>query len=116
MSRSRWLYTVRPSTSRWMCPLKRSTIPFVPMRAGRVGPRRAMLHAQAPARGLKPIGREAGATVGEPLGDAERERLDGLRQEGDGAALGFVVLDRQVDEAGGAVDGHIEIPLTALAV
>src|SRR4051794_6526185 len=43
------------------------------------------------------------------MGDLEG--LNRLLQEGHRAALGFVVLDRQVDEAGGAINGHVEVPL-----
>src|SRR5918994_6478388 len=50
------------------------------------------------------------------MGDLERKGLDGLFQEGDRAALGLIIPDGQVDEAGGAVNGDIEVPLTALAV
>ena len=50
------------------------------------------------------------------MGDLEGKGLDGLRQEGDGAGRGFVVLDREMDEAGGAVDGDIQVALAALAV
>src|SRR5215203_4627716 len=48
--------------------------------------------------------------------DLEREGLDGLLQEGHSTARGFIVLDREMDEAGGAVDGDIEVPLAALAI
>jgi hypothetical protein len=37
-------------------------------------------------------------------------------EEGHGAALGLVVLHGQVDEAGGAVDGDIQVALAALAI
>ena len=50
------------------------------------------------------------------MGDLKRKGLDGLFQKGDRAALGLIIPDGQVDEAGGAVDGDIEIPLAALAV
>jgi hypothetical protein len=87
-----------------------------PIGFGRVGPRRAMLHGERSARRLEPVGREAGAAVGEPMGDLEGEGPDRLLQKGHGTALGFVVLDGQVDEAGGAVDRHIQGPLAALAI
>src|SRR4051812_50025835 len=50
------------------------------------------------------------------MGDLEGEGLDRLLEKGHGAALGLIILDREVDEARGAVDGHIEVPLAALAV
>ena len=84
--------------------------------AGRVGPCLAMGHPKLPAGRLEAVSREAGAAVGQPMGDLEGKGLDGLLQEGDRAALGFIIPDGQVDEAGGAVDGHIEGPLAALAV
>src|ERR687898_2694309 len=79
--------------------------------AGRVGPRLAMGHPQLPAGRLETVSRAAGAAVGQPMGDLERKGLDGLLQEGDRAALGLIIPDGQVDEAGGAVDGDIEVPL-----
>src|SRR4051812_38360447 len=75
-----------------------------------------MLHAQALARGLEAVSREAGAAVGQHMGDLEGEGLDRLLEKGHGAALGLIILDREVDEAGGPVDGYIEIPLAALAI
>jgi len=48
--------------------------------------------------------------------DLEGEGPDRLLPECHRAALGFVVLDREVDEAGGAVDGDIEVALAALAI
>ena len=42
---------------------------------------------------------EAAAVVGQHVGELERERDDCLAQEGDGALLGLVVLDREVDGA-----------------
>ena len=48
---------------------------------------------------------EATAVVGQHVGEAEGEGCCGLTQEGDGAPLGFVVLDGEVDRAGPAVDG-----------
>jgi hypothetical protein len=76
------------------------------VRARRIGPRLAMLHPELLARPLEAVGREARAAVGQHMGDREGEGLDGLFEEGDGAALGFVVLDRQMDKPGGAVDRH----------
>ena len=79
--------------------------------AGRIGPRFAVLHPERPAGRLEPGGREAGAAVREHMGDLEGEGLDRFIQEGDGAGRGFIVLDREMDEAGGAVDGDIEVAL-----
>ena len=50
------------------------------------------------------------------MGDLEGEGPDRLLQEGHGAALGFIILHRQVDEAGGTIDGDIQVPLAALAI
>src|SRR3954464_11474120 len=50
------------------------------------------------------------------MGDPEGEGLDGLLQEGDGTARGFVVLDRQVDEAGGPINRDVEVALAALTI
>src|SRR3569832_2427286 len=75
-----------------------------------------MLHAQALARGLEAVSREAGAAVREHMGDLEGKGLDGFFQKGHGTALSLVVLDGEVDEARGAVDSHIQGPLAALTV
>ena len=75
-----------------------------------------MLHAQALARGPEPISREAGAAVREHMGDLEGKGPDRLLEEGHGTALSLVVLDGEVDEARGAVDSHIQVPLAALTV
>ena len=61
-------------------------------------------------------GGEAAAVVGQHVGEAERERRRGLAQEGDGALLGLIVLDREVDGARAPVDGNVEIALAPLAV
>jgi hypothetical protein len=50
------------------------------------------------------------------VGETERKGLGRLAQEGDGAALGLVILDGQVDGAGPAIDGDIEVALAALAI
>src|SRR5215218_8948332 len=50
------------------------------------------------------------------MGNLEGEGPDGLFQKGHGAALGFIILDGQMDEAGGAVDGHVQVPLAALTI
>src|SRR4051812_24042000 len=75
-----------------------------------------MLHAQALARGLEAVSREAGAAVREHMGDLEGKGLDGFFQKGHGTALSLVVLDGEVDEPRGAVDSHIQVPLAALTV
>jgi hypothetical protein len=41
---------------------------------------------------------------------------DRFLEEGHGAALGLIVLDRQMDEAGGSIDGDIKVALAALAI
>jgi hypothetical protein len=50
------------------------------------------------------------------MSDAEGEGGGGFAEEGDGAPLGLVVLDGEVDGAGPAVDGDEEVALAALAV
>src|SRR4029078_11512925 len=50
------------------------------------------------------------------MGDLEGEGVDRFVQEGHSTARGFVVLDGEMDEAGGAVDGNIQGPLAALAI
>ena len=83
---------------------------------GRIRPRFAVLHPKLLARGLKAVSREARAAVGKHMGDLEGEGPDRLLQEGHGAALGLIILHRQVDEAGGTIDGDIQVPLAALAI
>jgi hypothetical protein len=61
-------------------------------------------------------GREAGAVVGQHVGEAEGEGGGGFSQERDGALLGLVVLDGQVDGAGAPVDGDVQIALAPLAI
>ena len=75
-----------------------------------------MLYPERPAHRLEPVGCKTGAAVGQHMVDPEGEGLDGLFEEGDRTALGLVVLDRQVDKAGGPVDRDIQVPLAALAV
>ena len=75
----------------------------------RVGLGRAMLHAQGAAGGLEAVGGEATAAGGQHVNDAEGKGGPGLSEEGGGAGFGFLVLDRQVDHARGAVDGNAEI-------
>ena len=53
-----------------------------------------MRHAQSTAGRLKAVGREARAAIREHVGDLEREGAQGLFQEGRGATLGLVILDR----------------------
>src|SRR3954471_3590514 len=83
---------------------------------GRIRPRFAVLHPKLLARRLKAVSREARAAVGKHMGDLEGEGPDRLLQEGHGAALGLIILHRQVDEAGGTIDGDIQVPLAALAI
>src|SRR3954453_17268510 len=83
---------------------------------GRIRPRFAVLHPKLLARGLKAVSREARAAVGKHMGDLEGEGPDRLLQEGHGAALGLIILHRQVEEAGGTIDGDIQVPLAALAI
>ena len=82
----------------------------------RVGFGRAMLQLQLAAGLLEAIGREAGSSVRQDVGDLEGEGADRLLQEGDCAGGQLVVLDRQVNPARAAVDGDIEEALAALAV
>ena len=56
------------------------------------------------------------AAVCEHMGDLEGKGADCLVEEGDRAPFGFVVLDRQMDEPGRAVDSDREVSLTALAI
>ena len=56
------------------------------------------------------------AAVGQHARDPEREGGERLLQEGRGAGLGLVVLDRQVDRARAPVDGHEQVALAQLAV
>ena len=60
--------------------------------------------------------REAAAIVGQHVGQAEGKGRSRLAQEGDGALLGFVVLDGKMDGARAAVDGDIKEALAALAI
>ena len=60
-------------------------------------------------------GCEAAAIVGQHMGKAEGEGFRGLSQEGNGAALGLIVLDGEVDGAGLAIDGDLKVALAALA-
>jgi len=87
-----------------------------PVRARRVGPGLAVLHAELPASFLEALGREAGATVGQQVRDPEREGRERLLQEGLGGGLGLLVPDRRVHGAGAAVDGHEQEALAELAV
>ncbi len=86
------------------------------VRARRVGPGLAVLDAELAAAPLEPPGRETGATVGQQARDPEREGGERLLQEGLGAGLGLVVLDREVDGARATVDGDEQVALARLAV
>ena len=59
---------------------------------------------------------EAAAVVGRQMSEAERKCARGFAPERDGAAPGLVVLDREVDRARAAVDGHEQEALAPLAV
>ena len=45
-----------------------------------------------------------------------KEGLDGLLQEGHRRGGGLIILDREVDEAGGPINRDVEVALAALAV
>src|SRR5215204_4187012 len=100
-----------PSPSRWIRPLKRSTMPFVRGVEGRVlrWVTPSFWHAASKPSAVKQEPRSVSTWV-------TWKGPDRFLEESHGAALGLIVLDRQVDEAGGAVDGHIEVPLAALAI
>ena len=87
-----------------------------PVRAGRIGPRLAMDRPERLARPLEAISREAGATVGQHMGDLEGEGPDGLVQEGHRRGGRLVVLDREMDEARGTIDRHMEVALAGDAI
>ena len=59
---------------------------------------------------------EAAAVVGQDMRHTEGKSVSGFAQERDGACLGFVVLDGEVDRARAAVDGDVEIALAPLAI
>ena len=82
----------------------------------RVGLGRAVLHLQPAAGLLEAIGRKAGSSVREHMGDLEGEGAHRLFQEGDCAGGQLVVLDRQMHPTRAAVDGDIEEALAALAI
>src|SRR4051812_20471410 len=63
-----------------------------PVRARRVGPGLAVLHAELAAALLEALGREAGAAVGQQVRDPEREGGERLLQERPGAGLGLLSL------------------------
>src|SRR3954454_14479273 len=86
------------------------------VRARRVGLGLAVLDAEVAAALLEALGREAAAAIGQEAGDAEGKGRERLLQEGLGAGLGLLVLDRQVDPAGAPVDGDEQEALAALAV
>lgn len=60
---------------------------------GRIGARLAMLHTVPLAGSLKGIGREAGAAVGQNIGDLEQKGTERIRQVGSGGRRGLVVFD-----------------------
>jgi len=66
----------------------------------------AILRLQVGAR-LGKGWREAAAVVGQRVGEAEGKNCRCLAQEGDGTLLSLVVLDREMDRAGAAIDGGV---------
>ena len=84
------------------------------------GLRRAWLYmAILDAKALAGLGEgrgEAAAVVGQHMGEPKRKGSCGLAQEGDGAPLGFVVLDGEVDGTRATVDGDEQVSLAAFAV
>ena len=98
---------VIPSTAAPRRPLKRSTMPLVSCRwSHAVGLRCA-------GAGVAMLGAEGGEGRGEApavIGQHGRETeagSRGLAREGDGALLGLVVLDREVDGARAPVEGDV---------
>ncbi len=85
------------------------------IRLGRAGAGVPILRAEGHA-GLGEGRREAAAIVGQHVDEPKGEGRRGFPEEGDGAGLGLVVLDREVHEAGPAVDGDVEVALAPLAV
>ncbi len=82
---------------------------------GRTGTGVAILGAQlgaGPGEGRS----EAASIVGQHMGEAEGEGVGRLAQEGNGAGLGLVVLDREVHGAGSVLDGDEEVSLAPLAI
>src|SRR5215218_9094713 len=61
-------------------------------------------------------GGKAATVIGQHMGEAEGKGRGGLAEKGDGALLGLVVLDGEVDGAGAPVDGDIEVALAPLAI
>src|SRR5215208_4309454 len=61
-------------------------------------------------------GGEATAVVGQHVGEAEGEGRCGFAEEGNGAPLGFVVFNGEVDGAGASVNGDVEVAFAALAI
>jgi hypothetical protein len=88
------------------------------VRARRVRAGLAVRHTVPPTGVLEGVGREAGSAVGQHVRDVEGQGGERLPQEGHGRGGGLVILDRQMHEAGGAVDGDVEVALAghALAV
>jgi len=54
---------------------------------------------------------ELDAVVGEQLFDFERILCQGIFQKGGGGLHALVVVQLQIDVAGGAVDGDVQVPL-----
>jgi hypothetical protein len=75
-----------------------------------------VLDAVLAAELLEPLGGEAAAAIGEHMRGPEGEGDNGLLEEDSGTGLGLVILDRQVDEAGAAVDGDEQVALAELAI
>lgn len=67
-----------------------------------------MLHIVPLAGCLESVGCEAGAAVGEPVGDPEGQGVECVREEGNGRGRGRVILDGEVHIPGGAVEGDGE--------
>src|ERR671916_3166716 len=86
-----------------------------PVRAWRVGPGLAVLDTELAAELLEALGGEAAAAIRQPVRDPEGEGRGRLLEEGPGAGLSLVVLDREVDRARASVDGHELEPLAPLA-
>ncbi len=82
---------------------------------GRAGPDVAVLRTKAGAD-FGEHRAEAAAVVGQHVGQVEGEGRGGLAQGGDGAVLGFVILDGEMDGARAAVDGNEQAALALLAV
>jgi len=82
---------------------------------GRAWPDVVVLRAQFVAGLGESSGKEA-AVGGRHFGEAERKGGCGLAQKGDGALLGLVVLEREVDGAQAAVESDEQVSLAPRAV